>query len=523
MYDSIVIGAGHNGLICAAYLARAGLKVLVVERSDRIGGACVTEELFPGFRISTASYSLSLLQPSVVAELGLELDIRPKDPESFCPYPDGGGLLMWRDPHKRHEAISKISPADAEAYPWFVELFEEASRRLRPLLSYPATRKQARRAFRKSDTEKLFDRTVDGSIADLCDEFFETDVMKGLMASQGIIGSAAGPRTPGSAYVYLHHAFGEAAGEPGVWGFVRGGMGAITQQLAEIVRAAGGEIRLESEVASIATKDGRRATGVVLASGEEIDARTVCSNADPKRTVGFFDPALLAPEFIQDVDLLPTAGTVVKVNCALSGLPRFKGLDASEVAGPEHLGTITIAPSIDYLEEACEHAAQGRPAERFFCEAWIQTASEPDLAPEGKHTLSVFAQYAPYELAEGDWATRRDEIGDRVIATLEEYAPGLTGLIEDRMVLGPPDLEERFALTGGNIFHGEILPDWLFDKRPASKWHRYRLPIAGAYLCGSGAHPGGGVCGAPGRNAARAVVSDFVARGEEAREAETIG
>ncbi|MEA2476721.1 MAG: hypothetical protein QOC87_920, partial [Actinomycetota bacterium] len=232
MYDSIVIGAGHNGLICAAYLARAGLKVLVVERSDRIGGACVTEELFPGFRISTASYSLSLLQPSVVAELGLELDIRPKDPESFCPYPDGGGLLMWRDPHKRHEAISKISPADAEAYPWFVELFEEASRRLRPLLSYPATRKQARRAFRKSDTEKLFDRTVDGSIADLCDEFFETDVMKGLMASQGIIGSAAGPRTPGSAYVYLHHAFGEAAGVPGVGGFGRGGRGAITHQLA---------------------------------------------------------------------------------------------------------------------------------------------------------------------------------------------------------------------------------------------------------------------------------------------------
>lgn len=515
MYDSIVVGAGHNGLVCAAYLARAGLKVLVVERSDRIGGACVTEELFPGFRISTASYSLSLLQPAIVSELGLDLDIRPKDPELFAPFPDGGGLLMWRDPHKRYDEIARLSRADAEAYPWFVELFEEASRRLRPLLSYPATRKQARRAFRKSDTEKLFARTVDGSIADLCEEFFETDVMQGVMASQGIIGSAAGPRTPGTAYVYLHHAFGEAAGEPGVWGFVRGGMGAITQQLADIVRAAGGEIRLGAEVASIACDDARRATGVVLADGEEIASRTVCSNADPKRTIAFFDRTALAQEYVQDVELLPSAGTVVKVNCALGGLPRFNGFDASATPGPEHLGTITIAPSIDYLEAACEHAARGRPAEDFFCEAWIQTASEPDLAPAGKHTLSVFAQYAPYELAEGDWSTRRDEIGDRVIATLEQYAPGLTDLIEDRLVLGPPHLEERFGLTGGNIFHGEILPDWLFDTRPAAKWHRYRLPIVGAYLCGSGAHPGGGVCGAPGRNAARAVISDFVHRGED--------
>lgn len=515
MYDSIVIGAGHNGLVCAAYLARAGFKVLVVERSDHVGGACVTQELFPGFRISTASYSLSLLQPAVVNELGLSLDIRAKDPELFAPFPDGGGLVMWRDPAKRYEEIAKLSRADAEAYPWFVELFEEASRKLRPLLAYAATRKQARRAFRKSDTENLFARTVDGSIADLCEEYFETDLMKGVMASQGIIGSAAGPRTPGSAYVYLHHAFGEATGEPGVWGFVRGGMGAITQQLADIVRAAGGEIRTGAEVASIPTHDGRRVTGVVLTSGEEIEAHSVCSNADPKRTVGFFQESALAPEFVQDVDLVPTAGTVVKVNCALSGLPRFKGSDASSEPGPEHLGTITIAPSIDYLEEACEHAAQGRPAERFFCEAWIQTASEPELAPAGKHTLSIFAQYAPYELAEGDWESRRDEIGDRVIATLEEYAPGLTDLIEDRLVLGPPDLEARFGLTGGNIFHGEILPDWLFDKRPASKWHRYRLPIVGAYLCGSGAHPGGGVCGAPGRNAARAVISDLVHRGDE--------
>ena len=509
--DVVVIGAGHNGLICAAYLARAGLGVTVVEATDRIGGACVTEELFPGFHISTASYSLSLLLPEVIDELGLKLDIRPKDPELFAPFPDGGGLTLWRDPAKRAEEIARVSKADADAYPRFEDLFEEAAKHLRPLLTFPATRKQARRSFRRSEIDKLFKKTVDSSIAEVVEDYFESELMRGLMASQGIIGSAAGPRTPGTSYVYLHHAFGQVTGEPGVWGFVRGGMGAITAQLADIARAAGAEIRTEAPVASIKL-DGRRAGGVVLDSGEEIDARFVCSNAHPQRTIALFPEGSLAPEFREDVDLVPTAGTVVKVNCALGGLPRFKGMSSNGV-GPEHLGTITISPSIDYLEEACRAAEGGKPADKMFCEAWIQTASEPELAPEGKHTLSVFAQYAPYELAEGTWDQRRDEIGDLVLTTLEEYAPGLTGLVEDRMVLGPPDLEQRFGLVGGNIFHGEILPDWLFDKRPANTWHRYRTPVAGVYMCGSGTHPGGGVCGAPGRNAARAVLEDIVARG----------
>jgi phytoene dehydrogenase-like protein len=250
----------------------------------------------------------------------------------------------------------------------------------------------------------------------------------------------------------------------------------------------------------------------VLSSGEEIDASVVCSNADPKRTVALVDAAALAPEFVQDVDLLPGAGTVVKVNCALGALPTFTGMGSGTEPGPEHLGTITISPSIDYLEDACRAAGEGRVAEDMFLEAWIQSASEPELAPDGKHTLSVFAQYAPYELAEGSWDERRDEIGDIVLGTLERYAPGLSSLIEDRMVLGPPDLEARFGLTGGQIFHGELLPDWLFDKRPARDWHRHRLPLPGLYLCGSGAHPGGGVCGAPGRNAARAVLTDIAAR-----------
>ena len=512
-YDAIVVGAGHNGLVCAAYLARAGLSVLVLERSDRIGGACVTEELWPGFRVSTAAYSLSLLLPEIIDELRLDLDVRVRDPSFFAPFDGGEGLVVWRDPARKAEAIGKISGADADAYPRFYQLFDEAARRLHPLLRYPATRKHVRRAFRASETEGLFAKTIDGSIAELCESYFESDLMRGLISSQGITGTTAGPRTPGTAYVFLHHAMGMALGSPGAWGFVRGGMGVITTQLANAVRASGGEVRLEAEVAQVKLDGARRALGVVLSSGEEIDSPIVCSNADPKRTARLAPQHSLPREFVEDVDLFPSAGPVVKVNCALGGLPRFKGMSSGPEPGPEHLGMITIAPSIDYLEAAARDASEGRPAEHMFCEAWIQTASEEGLAPPGKHTLSIFAQYAPYELAEGTWDQRRDEIGDRVVASIERYAPGLSDLIEHRLVLGPPDLEARFGITGGNIFHGEILPDWLFERRPSNPWHRYRLPIPGFYLCGSGAHPGGGVCGAPGRNAARAVMEDLVARG----------
>lgn len=511
-YDAVVVGAGHNGLICATYLARAGLDVLVCERSDRIGGACVTEELFTGFLMSSAAYSLSLLQPTIVTELGLRLDVRAKDPHLFAPLPDGGGVLVWDDPERRAGSIAEVSKGDADAYEEFSALFDEAARRLRPMLSYPATRRQVRRAFRKSDVEDLFDKTVEGSIADACEEYFESDAMQGLMASQGITGSAGGPKTPGTAYNFLHHSMGEAAGPLGTWGYVRGGMGAITQELARVLRESGSEIRLEAEVQGIKVGERRKASGVVLAD-EEVDAPIVCSNADPKTTISLVERDLLPVEFVEDVELLPTEGTVVKVNCALSGLPRFRGMSAEGEVGPEHLGTIVVAPSIDHLEKACRQAAEGRVPDEFFCEAWIQTATEPELAPEGRHTLSVFAQYAPYTLSEGTWDERRDEIGDGVLAALERYAPGLTDLVDDRLVLGPPDIEDRFGMTGGHIFHGEHLPEWIFERRPAFGWHRHRLPLPGVYLCGAGAHPGGGVCGAPGRNAARAVLEDLVAGG----------
>jgi phytoene dehydrogenase-like protein len=516
-FDAVVIGAGHNGLTCAAYLGRAGLDVLVVERSEMVGGACVTEELFDGYRMSTAAYSLSLLQPQVIADLGLKLDVRRRDPVAFAPYPEGGGLLLWGERSRRTASIAELSRKDAAAYDELYALFAEAAQRLRPLLSYPATRKQVKRAFAASEVSELLERTVEGSIAALCEEHFEHDFMQGYIASQGITGTTGGPHTEGTAYVFLHHAVGEAAGASGAWGFVRGGMGTITEQLADAVRAAGGEIRLSCEVDHIRLDGARRASGVVLSTGEEIASNIVCSGADPKRTVALAPAEAWSPEFVEDVGLLPSNGPVVKVNCALSGLPRFRGMGRGPEPGPEHLGMIVVAPSIDYLEAACTAASRGRPADPMFVEAWIQTATEPELAPEGKHTLSIFAQYVPYELAKGTWEERRDEIGDIVIATLESYAPGLSELIEQRLVLGPPDLEARFGLTGGNIFHGEILPDWMFDKRPAGGWHRHRTPLPGLYLCGSGAHPGGGVSGAPGRNAARAVLEDRVAGGPPQR------
>jgi phytoene dehydrogenase-like protein len=512
-YDVVVVGAGHNGLVCAAYLARAGLDVLVVERADQVGGACVTEELWPGIRMSTAAYSLSLLLPEITRELDLDIDVRRRDPVAFAPYDHGGGLFVWADGDRTKASLAELSPADAEAYGDFYALFHEAAERLRPLWSYPATAKQARRAFRRSEIEGLWDQTVQSSIASLCDRYFENEFVKGYIASQGITGTSAGPRTPGTAYVFLHHACGRAAGPTGAWGFVRGGMGRVSEQIAAALEGAGGDVRLGAEVTSLRFDRRRRAAGVVLSSGEEIEARVVCCTTDPKRTLSFAPEDAWPPEYVEDVTLLPSNGPVVKVNCALSGLPRFRGCSGGADPGPEHRGMIIVGPSIDYLEEACLSAARGEPADSMFCEAWIQTATEPELASDGRHTLSVFAQYAPYTLARGTWDERRDEIGDLVLGTLERYAPGLTDLVEERLVLGPPDLEARFGLTGGNIFHGEILPDWLFENRPARGWHRHRAPIPGLYLCGSGTHPGGGVSGAPGRNAARAVLEDLVADG----------
>jgi phytoene dehydrogenase-like protein len=507
-----VVGAGHNGLVCAAYLARAGLRVVVCERSDRIGGACVTESPWAGYRMSTAAHAPTSLDPAVVAELGLCLETSRRDPVTFAPLEGGGGILLWDDDDRSAESIRRVAPADVAGRRALEAEFADAARRLRPLFAYPATTRQVRRALRRHKGDDLFARTVAGSIAEVCEDHLSSEVMRGLAALQGVLGSVAGPRTPGTAYLYLHRV---ALGGEGAW--VAGGMGALTDALAKTVRAAGGTIRLEAGVDRIHLDGARRASGVVLAGGEEMEARFVCSGADPHATVALVERGALAPEFVEDVALLPAEGMVLKVNCALGGLPRWRGMSEGREPGPEHRARVSVAPSIDHLEDACRVAAGGALPEPLACEAVIESALAPGHAPEGKHTLSVVAQYAPYALADGSWEERREEAGDLVLATLERYAPGITDLVEARMVLTPTDLEARFGLTGGHPLHGEMLPDWLFESRPAGGWHRYRTPLAGLYLCGAGAHPGGGISGAPGRNAARAVLEDIVAGGDRAQ------
>ncbi|HYY44163.1 MAG TPA: NAD(P)/FAD-dependent oxidoreductase [Actinomycetota bacterium] len=519
-YDALVVGGGHNGLVCAAYLCRAGLRTLVLERREVVGGRCVGDKSASGWRMGGAMGPVSALRKDVVSELGLGLEVRSPDPQVFAPLEGGGGLFLWADPARTRDEIARLSPADATAYGDFAARFEEAASRLAPLLTYPATWAHARRVLRRSPIEDLYRETVEASIGEVCEDRFASDSLKGVLAWQALMDSAAGPWTPGTAYLYVHR-LADAAGAQGACGLVRGGGEALTRSLAEAVRSGGGEILTQAEVAAIKpAPDRRRAAGVVLSSGQEVHAPVVCSSADPKRTLSLVDPSLLPSELVEEVSLLPTAGCLVRVDCALSGLPRFAGLPARTEPGPEHLGAIVVAPSLGYLEQGAAAASEGRPAPAMALEAWIQPAIQGSAGEPSRRRarlLSIFAQYAPYELASGTWEERREEIGDAVVSSLERHCSGLSDLIEERIVLGPPDLEEEFGVTGGHILHGEMLPDWMYERRPAPTWHRYRAPVAGLYLCGSGTHPGGGLTGAPGRNAARAVLEDLSASG--AREA----
>jgi phytoene dehydrogenase-like protein len=511
-YDAIIIGAGHNGLVAAGYLARVGKKVLVLEARDRVGGACTLEEPFPGFNMSPCAYVVSLLRPEIIRDLDLHrygFDAYVKDPQMFVPYLDGKYLFFRASTEKTIEGIRKLSKHDAESYPKFLAFFERASEILNPiLLEEPPSVADLAGRFRGED-EEIYRYLMFGNLYDMLANYFESDYMRAAWAGQGVIGSFIGPKTPGSVYVAWHHMFGEVNGEHGMWGYVRGGMGRISFAMAASAEAHGAVIRTHTPVSKILVHNGR-AEGIRLENGEELRADAVLSNADPKRTfLQLCADADLDKGFIKRISQFKTESGVFKLNIALKELPSFKCLPGT-TPGLQHAGSCDITPTPDWVQEAFEDAEHGLLSRKPYIEAYMQSATDPTVAPAGYHTISMFCQYAPYHLKGRAWSDEvKNEMADRIIATMTEFAPNFADAVIDRQVLSPVDIEQRYGLTNGNIFQGEITPDQLFSLRPTPECARYRTPIEGLYLCGSGSHPGGGVMGAPGHNAAQALLSDW--------------
>jgi phytoene dehydrogenase-like protein len=521
-YDVVVIGGGHNGLVNAAYLARAGKRVLVLERRHVLGGAAVTEEVFPGFKFSVCSYVVSLLRPEIIRELDLPrhgLEILPLD-GTFTPMPNGDYLWRVNDHGRTRREIARHSRLDAEAYDEYGKAMIEMAHFVKPIMSMtppdptslnPSGLKNLAflgRRFQRLPAEDKYNQVqlMTMSAVDFLDQWFETDVLKATMSASGIIGTFLGVRSPGTAYVLLHHYMGEIDGAFRSWGFARGGTGAISNAIGDAAREAGVEIRTEAPIAKIIIKNGQ-AKGVVLANGDEIKAEVVSSSVDPRLTfMKMVGEEHLPDDFTVDLKRYKYRGSSGKVNLALDGLPSFKALP-----GPgSHLrGAISISPSVEYMERAYDEAKYGRFSRRPYIDMVIPSLTDPSVAPPGKHVMSCFVQYAPYNLKEGNWDDKREEFGDTVINTIAEHAPNIKDLILHRQVLTPLDLERDFGLSEGNIFQGELTLEQLFFLRPAPGWAQYRTPIKSLYMCGSATHPGGGIMGAPGRNAAMQLLNDW--------------
>jgi phytoene dehydrogenase-like protein len=519
-YDAIVIGAGHNGLTAAAYLARAGRKVVVLERRHLVGGAAVTEEIFPGFKYSVCSYVVSLLRPEIIRELELAkhgLEILPLD-GTFTPMPSGD--YLWRNNDHAHtfREISRHSRVDAEAYDEYGRAMVEMGRFAKPILGMTPPDPFS---LRIKELKPLFDiltrfrRLPDAdrynqmqlltmSAADFLDQWFETDVLKATMSASGIIGTFQGVRSPGTAYVLLHHYMGEIDGAFRSWGLSRGGTGMVSESLASAARAAGAEIRTETSVTKIMVANGRT-TGVVLENGDYILGNTVLSSVDPRLTFQrMVGEEHLPDDFVEDIRRYKFRGSSGKVNMALDSLPDFSALPG---AGPHLRGAISISPSVEYMERAYDDAKYGRYSTHPYIDIVIPSLTDPSVAPAGKHVMSCFVQYAPYDLCNPDgtpanWDDHREAFGDAVVNTIESHAPGFKEKILHRQVLTPLDIERTFGLSEGNIFQGELSLEQLFFLRPAPGWADYRTPIRNLYMCGSATHPGGGIMSAPGRNAA---------------------
>jgi phytoene dehydrogenase-like protein len=499
------------------------VRVLVLEARELVGGCAVTEEIWPGYRVSTASYLSSLMQEKVVRELELErfgYHVDAKDPAFFSPFPDGRHLFMWQDRAKTIAEIAKFSRHDAEAYPRYEAYLERLAMVAESLLLTTPPDFPPKRIGDFIDYLKLMGRlrglsraemvglvkVFTQSAADFLDDWFECEEIKVTLATDGVIGANGGPRSPGTAYILLHHCMGGVNGHRGLWGFVRGGMGAVSNAIADSARAAGAVIRVNVPVEKILTENGRVA-GVVLKDGEEIHAPVVASNLDPKRTfLQLLDAGTLPDDFVAGIRRFRSEGTSLKMNLALNGLPEFKAFP--QTPGPQHKATMHLCPSIDYVERAWDDAKYGRPSRSPLIEMTIPTMYDASLAPAGKHIMGIFLQYAPYTLRETNWDAEREPYADRVLDVIAEYCPNIRDIVEERQTLTPLDLERRFGITGGNIFHGEMSVDQMFVLRPVAGFANYRTPVKGLYLCGSGAHPGGGVMGAPGHNAAREILKD---------------
>jgi phytoene dehydrogenase-like protein len=523
-YDAIIIGAGHNGLVCGSYLAKAGLKVLVLERRHVIGGAAVTEEFAPGFRGSIFSYVMSLLHPRVIADLELRkfgLEVLPAN-DLFCPLPGDDYIIFSDDVKKTQGHFARFSRHDAETYPAFDAYLQEAAAIVRRLLfetpidptrrdwkTFKAAaaflwryRKVGRKAYRIIDL-------LTQSAYDYLSEWFESDIIKAVLAYYASIGTFAGPKSPGSAYVIMHHVMGEHQGAGG-WGFIRGGMGSITQAIAASGRRFGLDVLTDAPVAEVVVANGR-ATGVRTLDGREFSARAVISNASAKLLFQkLVAPSLLPAEFLADIEHFRTFSTAFKINIAVEAPPRYRAFDKAK-AGFDYPTYVHLGPDIDYLERAYDDAKYGWYSSKPFITPVVPTIVDDSLAPKGKHVVNLFGGHAPYRLRNGDWAQERGNFVRNVMGVVNEFAPGFSDQIIDMQVLLPPDIEEIVGLPQGHIFQGELSPDQLFFQRPAPHYADYRTPIGALYQCGSSCHPGGGVSGIPGYNAAREILKDWPA------------
>jgi len=521
-YDAIVIGGGHNGLVNGAYLAKAGLRTLILERRHLVGGAAITEELYPGFWFTTFSYALSLLRPDIIHELELtKHGFMPiLMPTTFAPMENGDYLLLGQDRNENIKEIARHSRRDADAYDAFEHDVNRVLQAIKPLLDMVppdifsedpeelVSLAALGSHFRRLDRKVLHDavRLLTGSAADFLDDYFESDILKGYLASSSIIGTKVGPYSQGSGLVLLYHFIGEHDGVFGAWAFHKKGNGGFTQVLANAASAFGAEIRLESPVESVTTRDGE-STGVALADGTEYRAKVVVSALDPRRTfLELVDPRQLPTDLVEAIRRLRFQGTSAKVNFALDGLPNYPALGDR---GDQYRGFTNIGPSMEYLERAFDEAKYGWYSQRPYLDSAIQSTIDPDMAPPGKHVMSNFVQYAPYQLRDSDWDTERENLGDVVQRTLESFFPGFGNLVLHREVVTPLDIERTVGLSEGNIFAGEFLAPQMFFFRPAPGWSQYRTPIRGYYQCGSGTHPGGCVMGAPGKLAAGQILADL--------------